>query len=141
VTRIRRTLEQLSAQRVESDPIAAAVRIRAVLRHRSLVVLLTDLDDASVADQLARGVRLLSPPHLVVVAGLQSREITDLANGNARDSWDPWVALAAQEHRSRARSQQLLLRSLGAPVIAAEEELLEQSILRQYELLRRSRRV
>ena len=79
VMRIRRALEQLSVQSAESDPLAAAMRIRGMLKHRSLVILLTDLDDASVADQLARAVRLLSPPHLVVVAGDQSAEIAALA--------------------------------------------------------------
>jgi uncharacterized protein (DUF58 family) len=141
VTRIRRTLEQLSVQPAESDPLAAAVRIRGMLKHRSLVVMLTDLDDASLADQLVRAVRLLSPPHLVVVAGIHSRDISDLARSEARDWQDPWVALAAQEHEARAQSQRALLRRLGAPVIAASEELIERRVLAEYELLRRTRRV
>jgi uncharacterized protein (DUF58 family) len=141
VTRIRRTLEQLSVQPAESDPLAAAIRIRGMLKHRSLVVILTDLDDASVADQLVRAVRLLSPPHLVVVAGIHSRDISDLARSEAREWQDPWVALAAQEHEARAQSQRALLRRFGAPVIAASEELLERRVLAEYESLRRSRRV
>jgi uncharacterized protein (DUF58 family) len=141
VARIRRTLEELSVQPAESDPLAAAIGIRGVLKHRSLVVLLTDLDDSSVADQLARAVRLLSPPHLVVVAGVHSREIADLASVEARDWQDPWVALAAQEHEARADAQRLLLRRLGAPVIAASEEFLERAVLTEYESLRRARRV
>jgi uncharacterized protein (DUF58 family) len=141
VTRIRRTLEQLSMQPAESDPMAAAVRIRGMLKHRSLVVLLTDLDDATIADQLTRAVRLLSPPHLVVVAGVHSPEIADLARREAQEWSDPWISLAAQEHEARAGSQRLLLRHLGAPVIAAREELLEQAVLAEYETLRRSRRI
>lgn len=141
VMRIRRTLEGLTVRPAESDPLGAAVRIRALLRHRSLVVLLTDLDDASVADQLARAVRLLSPPHLAVVAGVRSREIADLAHLDAREWQDPWVALAAQEHEARADTQRLLLRRLGAPVIAASEAVLERAVLAEYESLRRSRRV
>ena len=103
--------------------------------------MLTDLDDANVADQLARAVRLLSPPHLVVVAGVHSGEIAELARREARDWSDPWVALAAQEHEARASAQRLLLRRLGAPVIATRAELLEQAVLAEYEALRRSRRV
>jgi uncharacterized protein (DUF58 family) len=141
VTRIRRTLAQLSVQSAESDPLAAAVRIRSMLQHRGLVVLLTDLDDASVADQLTRAVKLLSPPHLVVVAGIRSAEIAALAQREARDWLDPWVSLAAQEHEARAQSQRALLRRLGAPVIAANADLLEQNVLAEYEFLRRSRRI
>ena len=54
VTRMRRMLEEISVQSAESDPLAAAIRIRGMLKHRSLVIVLTDLDDANVADQLAR---------------------------------------------------------------------------------------
>src|SRR5262249_21828909 len=79
IMRMRRTLERLRVPPAESDPLAAAIRIRGMLKHRGLVVLLTDLDDASVADQLVRAVRLLSPPHLVVLAGIQSAEISELA--------------------------------------------------------------
>jgi uncharacterized protein (DUF58 family) len=141
VTQMRRALEQLCAQSAESDPIAAAVRIRGMLKHRSLVVLLTDLDDANVADPLARAVRLLSPPHLVVVAGVRSQEIAQFAVGEARDWSDPWVALAAQEHEARAALQRSILRRLGAPVIVASEQLLEKAVLAEYEMLRRSRRI
>ena len=60
--------------------MSAALRIRALLKHRSLIIVLTDLDDAAAAQALARAVRLLSPPHLVVVAGVQSSEIHELAS-------------------------------------------------------------
>jgi uncharacterized protein (DUF58 family) len=141
IMRIRRTLEQLAVPPAESDPLAAAIRIRGMLKHRSLVVLLTDLDDASVAHQLVRAVRLLSPPHLVVVAGIHSEEISELARSEAHDWKDPWVSLAAQEHAARAQMQRGLLRRLGAPVIAASEDLLEKRVLAEYESLRRSRRI
>lgn len=141
IMRIRKALEQLAVPAAESDPLAAAIRIRGMLKHRSLVVMLTDLDDASVADQLVRAVRLLSPPHLVVVAGIHSREISALARSEARDWQDPWISLAAREHEARAETQRALLRRLGTPVIAASEELLERSVLAEYESLRRSRRV
>src|SRR5579863_2146237 len=141
VTRLRRTLEQLSVQRAESDPTAAAVCIRGLLRHRGLIVLLTDLDDASVADQLARAMRLLAPPHLVVVAGVHSGEIGELAQREAHAWLDPWIALAATEHEMRAAAQRSFLRHLGAPVIAAPAARLEAAVFAQYESLRRSRRV
>ena len=141
IMRIRHTLENLNVEAAESDPVAAAVRIRWMLKHRTLVIVLTDLDDAAVAEQLARSVRLLSPPHLVVVAGVHSAEIAALAHREPASWRDPWIALAAQEHEIRATAQRLLLRKLGAPVIATKEELLEQAVFAEYESLRRSRRV
>jgi len=141
VTRLRGVLEQLSVQAAESDPTAAAVSMRALLKHRGLIVLLTDLDDANVADQLSRAVRLLTPPHLLVIAGVHSAEIADLARGAAREWLDPWIALAAAEHEARAAAQRLLLQRLGAPVVAVPAEALEQAVFAKYEALRRSRRV
>ena len=141
ITRLRHTLEELAVQPAESDPTAAAVSIRGLLKHRGLVVLLTDLDDASVAIQLARAVRLLTPPHLVVVAGVQSGEIGALTAREARSWQDPWIGLAAAEHESRAAAQRLLLQRLGAPVVAATAEHLEEAVFAQYEALRRTRRV
>jgi uncharacterized protein (DUF58 family) len=138
---MRRALEQLAVQPAESDPTAAAVSVRRLLKHRSLIVLLTDLDDASVAAELARAVRLLAPPHLVLVAGVQSGEIGALARREARDWQDPWIALAAAEHEAQASAQRLLLKRLGAPVVAAPAERLDQAVFAEYEALRRSRRV
>lgn len=138
---IRRALEQLAVQPAESDPTAAAVSVRRLLKHRGLIVLLTDLDDANVAAELARAVRLLAPPHLVLIAGVRSAEIGALARGVASDWRDPWVALAASEHEAQASAQRLLLKRLGAPVVVAAPERLEQAVLREYEALRRARRV
>jgi uncharacterized protein (DUF58 family) len=141
VTRVRHLLEQLSVQPAESDPTAAAITIRALLKHRALVVLLTDLDDVDIADQLGRAVRLLAPPHLAVVAGVRNPEIAALAQAEARAWQDPWIALAAAEHEARTSAQRLLLQRLGAPVVAVTAERLEPAVFATYESLRRSRRV
>ena len=138
---VRRALEQLAVQPAESDPTAAAVSVRRLLKHRGLIVLLTDLDDADVAAELARAIRILAPPHLVLVAGVQSGEIGSLARREATDWRDPWIALAASEHEAQAAAQRLLLKRLGAPVVAATPERLEQAVFTEYEALRRARRV
>lgn len=141
VTRLRRTLEASRAESAESDPIAAAIRIRGILRRRGLVVLLTDLDDANGVQALTRGIRLLSPPHFVVVGVIRSPEIAALAAGEEPGRSDPWVALAAQEHDARVSLQHGRLRRLGASVVVSTAPLLEKSLLAEYEALRRSRRV
>ena len=138
---VRHALERSGVQAAESDPTAAAVTIRGLLRHRALVILLTDLDDASVAHQLARAVRLLAPPHLVLVAGVQSGEIGQLARSYARDWLDPYVGIAAAEHEARTVGQRALLAQLGAPVVAAPAARLEEELFARYEALRRARRI
>jgi uncharacterized protein (DUF58 family) len=141
VARLRAALTQLSVQPAESDPMAAAVSIRHLLRQRALIVLLTDLDDANIAASLVRALRLLAPPHLVLVAGVHSGEIEALARAESRAWQDPWIALAAAEHEERAARQRTLLQRLGAPVVAATAERLEQTLFERYESLRRSRRI
>jgi uncharacterized protein (DUF58 family) len=141
VARVRRALEELSVRPAESAPTAAAVSIRNLLRQRALIVILTDLDDANIADSLARAVRLLAPPHMVVVAGVQSAEIEALATSEASEWQDPWIALAAREHIERASRQRALLQRLGAPVVAASAPRLESALIARYQALRRSRRI
>jgi uncharacterized protein (DUF58 family) len=141
VARLRQALAGLSVQPRESAPMEAAVSIRNLLRQRALIVLLTDLDDANIAAALARAVRLLAPPHLVLVAGVHSGEIESLAHIESREWQNPWVALAAAEHEVRATRQRALLQRLGAPVVAASAERLESALFARYEALRWSRRI
>ena len=141
IAHLHSTLTRLEVQAAESDPVSAALSIRALLKHRSLVIVLTDLDDAAASEPLARAVRLLCPPHLVVVAGVQSSEIHELARRPARSWRDPWVALAALEHERRSEARRVQLRRLGTPVIAAAEGALEEAVFAEYERLRRMRRV
>jgi uncharacterized protein (DUF58 family) len=138
---VRRALERLAPRRAESDPLDAAMRARALLKHRSLIVLLTDLEDPTAGDALARAVRLLSPPHLLVVAAVESAELAAAAAHETPAAADPWVTLAAREQRARAARRCALLRRLGAPALMAPHEELGQRVLAEYERLRRARRI
>jgi hypothetical protein len=75
------------------------------------------------------------------VAGIHSPDVAELARREATNWRDPWVALAATEHESRAQRQAALLRRLGAPVVLASEATLEAAVLGEYEFLRRRRRI
>jgi uncharacterized protein (DUF58 family) len=141
IMRIRSVLTAVRSARAESNPLAAAVRIAALVRHRSLVVMLTDLDDATVASQLAAAARLLLPKHLPLVAGLQSTTVDQLAAASARNWLDPYHGLAAQEYGLRLHRNVLALRSLGAPALAAHPEQLEKAVLAAYEGFRARHRV
>lgn len=141
VMRVRACLEGVSHAAAESSPLAAALRIRALARHRSLVVMLTDLDDVTTGGELARAVRLLQMRHLVIVAGVAVPEIDELAVAPAQVWTDPYHALAAREWQSRSRAQLKSLRGAGTPVIAARPADLEAAIMSYYARLRRERRI
>src|SRR3984885_14580383 len=141
IARLHETLAGLDSQSRESDAVAAALHIRAVLKHRTLIIMLTDLDDPAADAPLARAVALLSPPHLVVVAAVQSPEIQHLARQSAHDWRDPWVALAALEHERGSGGRRLQLQQLGTPVIATAEGALQEAVFASYRRLRRRRRV
>ena len=138
---MRRTLEQLAPRHAESDPLDAAIKARRLLKHRSLIVLLTDLEDPAAADSLLRAARVLTPPHLVVVAGIESAELAAAAAAGGEEGSDPWVVLAAREQRDRARRRCALLARAGVPALLAPHEELGERVLAQYERLRRARRV
>jgi uncharacterized protein (DUF58 family) len=141
VIRVRAALESSGASRAESSPLAAALEIRSLARHRSLVVLLTDLDDVTTGGELARAVHLLQSKHLVIVAGVSAPEIDAMATAEARRWLDPYTSLAAREWQARTRAQLASLRKSGTPVIAARPTELEAAILDYYTKLRRERRV
>jgi uncharacterized protein (DUF58 family) len=125
----------------ESNPLNAVLRIRQLVRHRSLVVMLTDLDDASVAGQLASAARLLLPKHLPLVAGLASPEAQTLARNEAQGWLAPYEALAAQEYCARLARNAAALRAMGAPTLLALPNQMERAVFDAYSEFRVRRRV
>jgi uncharacterized protein (DUF58 family) len=141
VARVRALLAEMSVQSVDSNPALAAMRIRSLVHHRSLVVLLTDLDDASVAGELRTALRLLLPKHLPFVAGVASPRVQQLATARATDESGVYRALAAQEYSNTLRQNVTSLRSLGAAAVLASPERLDAAVLEAYSSLRQRRRI
>jgi uncharacterized protein (DUF58 family) len=141
VLRIRHLLSSMQVVGAESNPLNAVLRIGSLVRHRSLVIMLTDLDDATVASQLAAAARMLLPKHLPLIVGLASREVEELAQAPASNWLAPYEALAAQEHCARLQSNVMTLRALGAPAIMPQPEQLERAVFEAYADFRRRRRV
>ncbi|HTP40696.1 MAG TPA: DUF58 domain-containing protein [Steroidobacteraceae bacterium] len=139
--RIRRALSGARVMGRESNPLQAALHARALLGQRSLVILLTDLDDATVASQLAGAVRLLLPKHLPFIAGLSSEAAWQLAQAPASSWLDPYHSLAAQEYCTGLERKVRALKSLGAPALAARPEQLEHAVFEAYASTRQRRRV
>ncbi|MEJ0087164.1 MAG: DUF58 domain-containing protein [Pseudomonadota bacterium] len=141
VTRLRRALETLDTARGESDPVAAAMQVRRMLRHRGLVVWLTDLAEPARNEELMQALKALVPRHQPIVASPQAAEIARLAAAPARDWRDPGVALAAREHLHAAQLQVAALRGKGVVVLDESDDRLDRAVLDAYLQLRRRRRV
>lgn len=141
VLRIREILSSMTPKLAESNPLNAALRIRTLVRHRSLIVMLTDVDDATVAGQLASAARLLLPKHLPLIAGMSSPEAESMRDAPARTWLDPYESLAAQEYCLRLERNVRALRALGAPALATRPELLERAVFDAYDEFRNRRRI
>jgi uncharacterized protein (DUF58 family) len=141
VTRLRHALETLDTQRGEADPVRAAIQVRRMLRHRGLVVWLTDLAEPERNDALMQAMRALVPRHLPIIAAPHAAEIQRLAEAPAHEWRDPAIAIAARAHRERAQLQVASLRQQGVVVLDEPDDKLDQAVLDAYLKLRRRRRV
>jgi len=141
VARVRRVLQQVRSAPEESNPLIAALAARHLLRHRGLVVFLTDLTDAEAALQMLQAVRVLGRKHLPLVGALVDLEARALASDAAPGWLTPYRNLAGQE---LLQAQQLLgerLRRLGARVLIEPPDRLDGRMLAHFSALRRRRAV
>ena len=141
VTRIRAALTKLAPSPVESDVLAAALHVRKLVRHRCLVVILTDLYERSATSAVAQSARLLVPKHLPLIAGIVSDEVFELAEKRADDWLDPYRALAAREYRREVEANVARLGQLGAYALTARARELDGRVLDTYSRLRAQRRI
>jgi uncharacterized protein (DUF58 family) len=141
LVRLRELLASSRVENRESNPLLAAMRVRSLVRHRSLVIFLTDVDDATAGSQLAQAARLLLPQHLPFIAGLSSEAAQAMARAPASEWLDPFRALAAQEYCGGLERKVSLLNSLGAAALIARPQHLEHAVFAAYADFRRRRRV
>lgn len=138
---LQRELERLAPQAVESNPLLAMLRVQGLVRQRTLVVVMTDLDDPAVATQLTAALRLIARRHLPLVVDFDSAAVAALETA-APEGWlDPYVALAAQEYRQRQRANALRLTRLGCQVLMTRPSSAERDFARIYRAIRRERRL
>jgi uncharacterized protein (DUF58 family) len=139
VARLRNVLAESKIEAAESNPLYAATQVRSLVRHRSLIVMLTDIDDTTAASPLAHAVRLLLPKHLPFVAGLSSTEAELMARAPAQTWLDPYRSLAAQEYCVGLERKARALKALGAPALVAKPEQLERAVFAAYADFRKRR--
>lgn len=141
VARIRELLTACRVQPSESNPVLAAAGIRAMAQRRSLVLMLTDLEDASAGEQLVRAIRLLTPKHLPFIAGFQSAGIEALSRATAHDPLDAYRALAGVEYTNTVAGNVRALRALGAAALIARPPDLDRAVMEAYRTFREQRRI
>ncbi len=141
VARIRDLLTACRVQSGESNTVLAAAGIRAMAQRRSLVLMLTDLEDASAGDQLVRAIRLLTPKHLPFIAGFQSAGIEALSRATARDPLGAYRALASVEYTNTVAGNVRALRALGAAALTARPQDLDRAVMEAYRSFREQRRI
>lgn len=141
VARIRDLLAACRVQQSESNPVLAAAGIRTMAQRRSLILFLTDLEDAAAGEQLVRAVRLLTPKHLPFIAGFRQSGIEALPLAEAREPLSAYRALAAVEYVNTVEGNVRALRALGAAALTARPAELDQAVMEAYRSFRDKRRI
>jgi len=137
---VRTGLSRLKSQQDDFNPIAAALEIQKLLRQRSLVVFLCEMEQREAAEQLAKACALLAPKHLTIVASLIDTDIKNLQERECSDWLDPYRRYAAHEFM-RSQQSTALLHRLGTEVVLGTEDELDQRVMRRYQHLRNRHRV
>ena len=141
VMRVRELLSGISSQTTDSNVIHAASQVLRRVRQRSLVVLMTDIEDASSEGQLVAALRLLQPRHLPFVAALSQLDPGTIADREPRDWLDPWLSLAAGHALAQRERGVRALRATGAQVVLSTPLDFERALFEQYGQFRRRRRI
>ena len=138
---VRNGLGQLQSRPDDFNPIAAALEVQKLLRQRSLVVFLCEMEQREAAEQLAKACTLLAPKHLAIVASLVDTDIKNLQQRECTDWLDPYRRFAAHEFTRSQQSTALHLHRLGTEVVLGTEDELDQRVIRRYQHLRSRQRV
>lgn len=132
-------LSRLKPQPGEANPLLAMLSLQAIVRHRALVVVMTDLDDPAVTTQLSSALRLIARRHLPLVVSFDSDRIAALETAEPAEWLDPYVALAAQEIRQAQQANARSLARLGCRVLLTRPVSAERDLARAYQAIRAAR--
>jgi uncharacterized protein (DUF58 family) len=117
LSRVTEAMYTLEPRLVESDYRGAFAQTLARFRRRALLVLLTELAEAPVAESLLPAMPLVARDHLVVVAGIQDPAVSEWAGAVPTNAGEAYRKAAAVEALDARRRTIARLRGLGATVV------------------------
>lgn len=139
--RLRTILGQINSVARESNPLPAIMRIKQLAGMRSLVVVLTDLDDGDAAAQLVKAMALLQPKHQPMLAAISDSEVRRLSDSDAVNWLDPYQNLAASEMLQNWKRTRVRLERMGIPVVLSDIRYLDKQVLDNYDRLKEQKRI
>lgn len=125
---------------VESDGRRVVGEVLRRARHRSLVVLFTTLDAASLEEGLLPVLRSLTDRHTVVLASVGDPRVEQMAAGRGSIG-AVYDAAAAEQARGERRRMTALLRRRGAEVVDAPPESFAPAVADAYLALKAAGRL
>jgi uncharacterized protein (DUF58 family) len=132
VTRVVQALADVPVELVEPDYRGAFAEALVRFRRRAMVVVLTDLAAAPVAEALVPAVPLLSRRHLVVVASPADPAVREWARRPPRDAAAAYRMAAALRTEADRRRSARLLSLAGARVVDEPPSLLAGRLVDAY---------
>jgi uncharacterized protein (DUF58 family) len=129
----REAIYNLQAQRVSPDFREVFTSLQVNLRRRSLLVFLTSLDDALLAETFEREVGLLARRHLVRVNVMQTPGLKPLFSGDApRDIDALYAGLAGQMLSKRMWELKIALQNRGVRMQIVDAGRIKAQVTSQY---------
>jgi len=130
--RVTEALRTLEPDTTEPDYPAALEHLRARLRRRTLILLLTEILEAEQAKPLVEGLQGLARRHLPVVLTVSDPELDLLAEIVPRRAGDAFTLAAAREVREERDRTLRLLRAQGALTAEVDARSLALAAVRRY---------
>ena len=132
MARVLESLYAVQVRPVESDYWQAIAQMMTLLRRRSLVILLTDVLDASASAGLINNLSRAADKHLVLCVVLNEPAIGAIARMIPRTVEETYHKAAACDHLRRRRLALESMRGRGILVLEADPAHLSIQLVRRY---------
>ncbi len=133
VKKIRQFLCGLSASNETANPLNAALDVKKYLKHRALIIFLTEIEQPEAAAQLIKAGQLLGAKHKVLIGTLDDPEVAKVLTQPAVQWLDPYRHFAAFEHQRGQDMSCMQLQRKGIAITKGTVKNLGQQVLAYYQ--------